>query len=531
MATNEQTRRAHEWIDSNERTLSDFHQEIWSYHEPAWREYRSADAYRRLLRDHGFDVEAESGGMPTAFVAEYGDGSPVLSVFAEYDAVPENSQQAVPYEAPREGLHPTAAGHTDPHSALGVAALGGALGAKAAIDEFDLEGTIRLFGEPAEKVCGSKPVHAAKGYYDDHAASIVYHPWYTNTVEWDTYFGSYWSVVFEFEADRPEEWWDPTVAPEVRGPRCPGATDAVCLMYTNTKYTKEAMFPNTAGWTLNEFLMSGGQKTSDNLTPQHSLIQYSWRSPTLDIQERIYDVLRANAEAAAATASCSVTEHWVSKTRVGLPNNAMADLAYRNLEQVGPPELGEDARAFGREIQENLGLDPAENPFEDEAEQLLPPEQYEERLRRNLPDWQRNVGSDDYVEYTWHAPTVRLLTGRPRLQPPDPDYRYPRWAYNALGGVSSVIDPGMFVASKAIAGTLVDLLVNPEELERATEEFVDRTGGGIGGSEWVGPLLSDDFEPPIDLPWPEYVETERGREWSIPTAGSRRERADRSTDR
>jgi len=509
-----------EWISRNEDRLASFEQRIWEYAEPAWREYRSAKAYIDLLEREGFDVEENSGDMPTAFVAEYGDGDPMIASFAEYDAVPANSQERVPYRQPREEFSEYAAGHTDPHSVLGVAALGGILAAKEAIDEYDLNGTVRLFGEPAEKVCGSKPVHAAKGYFDDHDANVVYHPHATNTTVWDTHCGSYWSIIYTFEAESPEEWSDPTLVPGDivhAQARCPGALDAVCLMYTNTKYTKEAMFPSTGTWTLNEYLMTGGQKTSDNLTPRISQIQYSWRSPTLDIQEQILEVLRNNARTVAETTSCTVSERWVAKTRVGLANHELAELTYDNLKLVGSPTLPESAREFGREIQENLDIEPMDNPFQEPAEQLTPPKEYEASQRSKLPDWQANFTSDDYVDYTWHAPTVRLYTGRPRLEPPREEYQYPEWAYNAIGGVPDVTHPGMFTASKTIAATVVDLLTKPEALERARREFEERTGGGIGGDKWVEPLLDSDFEPPVDFAWPEYVETERGREWSLPT--------------
>ena len=511
---------AHEWVEENADRLSAFEQEIWDYHEPAWREYRSSAAYVDLLREEGFDVEEGSGDMPTAFAAEWGEGRPILATFSEYDAVPGNSQQRVPYEAPREGVHPYAAGHTDPHSVLGVGALGGALATKAAMEAFDLDGTIRLYGEPAEKVVGSKPVHAAKGYFDDHDASISYHPWRTNTTVWETHSWTFWSVVFTFEADEPEQWAPPDIVPSEdlhAQARSPGALDAACLMYTNTKYTKEAMFPSTGLWSVSEFMMTGGQKTSDNLAPRIAQIQYGWRSPSLAIQDRIHGILRENARHAARVADCTVSERVVTKNRVGLPNREMATLAYENLELAGPPEHGEEAREFGREIQRNLDIEPMEDPFNEGLEALVEPEEYERRVRRNLPDWQERFISDDYVEYTWHAPTARVYVGRPRMHPPDPSYSYPEWAYNALGGVPEVTRPGMFVASKTVAGTFLDLLLDPDRLAAATAEFEERTGGGVGGSEWVGPLVDDDFVPPTDLPWPEYVETVRGREWSLPT--------------
>ena len=513
-----------EWIEANRKRFSDFHLEIWNYAETVFREYRSAGSYVDLLRSEGFTVEEGSGDMPTAFVATYGEGTPVLGAYAEYDAVPENSQQPVPYKAPRAGLHPWAPGHTDPHSALGVAQLIGILGAKASMNKHGLKGTLRFFGEPAEKVLGSKPAHAAKGYYEGFDAFISYHPHQTNTTAWDTQSGAYWSAIFTFECLEPEKWVDQRLLPMPghphAAPRCPGAIDAVCLMYTNTKYTKEAMFPHTGTWTLNEFIMVGGQATSDNLPPRFSQIQYTWRSPTLGIQEQIFRVLENNARHVAEITGCTFSVRWVTKSRIGLTNHAMADLTYSNLELVGPPQYSEEARAFARSIQENLGISPMDDPFTDDSQRLYTPQDYEAILRRGLPDWQRNFSADDFVEYTWHAPTVRLLTARPRLKPPSLDYLYPAWVNNAMGGVAECINPSMFLAGQTSAATLVDLPTRPEELEKARAEFNERTGGGAGGTDWVGPLLPPDFAPPVDLRWPEYVQTVRGEEWWIPTPKS-----------
>ncbi len=515
-----------DWIEQQQARLSDFHMQIWHYHEPAWREYKSARAYCDLLRAEGFDVEEGSGGMPTAFVARWGDGKPVIGSYAEYDAVPGNSQQPVPYPAPREGVHPWAAGHTDPHSMLGVGALAGILGAKAAMERHGLKGTIVFFGEPAEKVCGSKPVHAAKGYYDGFDAFLSYHPFNANTTVWETHCGSYWSAVFSFECANPEQWLGYQVSPRWSAEsaasshitaRVPGAIDALMLMYTMTKYTKEAMFPHTGTWTLNEFVLVAGDATADNLPPRFAQIQYAWRSPLLRVQEQIYNVLANNAKQAAAATGCEAYVQWVTKTRVGLANNAMADLTYRNLELVGPPTYTEDALAFGREIQKNLGIEPMDNPLQDIHTRLTPPQEYEASIRTLLPAWQQNFTSDDYVDYTWHAPTVRLYTARPQLRAPHPGYLYPNWAYLAMGGVPALIDPGMFVAGKTIAATILDLITQPDELARAQAEFNQRTGGGIGGTNWVAPLLPKDFPPPVDLRWPEYVTTVRGEEWWIPT--------------
>ena len=86
-----QKRYALDWIDEHARRFSDFHLRIWNYAEPAWREYKSANAYCELLRAEGFAVEEGSGEMPTAFAARWGKSEPVLGTYAEYDAVPGNS--------------------------------------------------------------------------------------------------------------------------------------------------------------------------------------------------------------------------------------------------------------------------------------------------------------------------------------------------------------------------------------------------------------------------------------------------------
>jgi len=265
------------------------------------------------------------------------------------------------------------------------------------------------------------------------------------------------------------------------------------------------MFPHTGTWTLNEFIMVGGQCTSDNLPPRLAAIQYAWRTPSLEIQEQIYKVLRQNAEHAGATTNCRTGVRWVTKTRVGLPNLSLAGLVYRNLELVGPPSWGQEARVFAREAQKNLGLTPMDDPFTEVSQRLTRPQEYEHRMREGLPAWQEHFGSDDYVDYTWHAPTARLFVARPRLRPPRAQYEYPAWVYNALGGVPSCIDPMTVVAGKTMAASLVDLLIRPEDVAQAREEFNERTGGGVGGSRWVAPLLPRDFVPPVDLRWPDYV--------------------------
>ena len=281
----DEKRTALQWLDANTGRLSGFHLAIWEHAETAWREYRSAADYVSLLESEGFSVERGSGEMPTAFAATWGSGRPVIASYAEYDAVPGNSQQAIPRRAPREGSHPWAPGHTDPHSALGVGALAGVLAAKEA-----MSGP----AWPGRSSCSaSRPRRSADPSRSTPRRAITT----ISTRCSATIRGSRTppsgtpTAAPTGAACSPSSAWTRRGGPTLRcspfpggrtpSPRSPGALDAVSLMYTVTKYTKENMYPHDGSWIMNEFLMVGGQATADNLVPRIAQIQYCWRSPTL----------------------------------------------------------------------------------------------------------------------------------------------------------------------------------------------------------------------------------------------------------
>ena len=498
----EPKKTAFKWIDDNAERLSEFHQLIWNYAESSFREYRSVKAFAEFHREEGFDVEVGVAGMPTAYLATWGEGEPVISTYTEYDAVPGRWQDPVPY---RSADNPYRAGHTDPHSALGTGALAGAVAVRHAMEAHGLEGTVKVYGTPAEKVC-AKSWFAAKGLFDGLDAMVGWHPRQATTVMYETQWGSYWNAAFVFDCVEPEKWI--AHADDLpRNARCPGALDAVALMYTTTKYTKEAMLPRTGLWSINEAVMAAGQATADNMPPRVGIIQYAFRSPSLVQQEQIAKVLLSNAEHVAEVTGCRLTVRWVTKQRTGLFNKALADLAYENLELVGPPRFTDDDRRKANEILENLGHPPQENPY---TEEFTPPMEWERMWRSVIPSHQKKFGSDDYVEFMWHCPAVWIQVYRPRLSVPGE--RLPGWTHVALGGMKGPIDRTIYTAGKAIGGTMLDLFTEPMKLKECKDEWKERIS-----KEYEPPQLDPSWDPPIDLPWPEYVVTERGCDWHIPT--------------
>jgi aminobenzoyl-glutamate utilization protein B len=514
---------AQQWVDDHRAALSDWHRTIWEFAEPAWREYRSAAWFVDRLRREGFEVESGSGGMPTAFAAQWSNGpGATVAGYAEYDAVPGNCQAAATSRGPRPGLSEFAAGHTDPHSALGIGALAGILATQHAMRRAGVPGTLKFFGEPAEKVQGSKLVHGLRGYYDGIDAIVSYHPFYMlplcNTTRWDTHCGAYASRIYSFICDRPELWpaaaSDSPIAAAHSAARAPGANVSLFAMYSLTKATMESMLAHSGGWSLNEAILTAGQATADNLPAHIAQINYAWRAPEIRMADAILEVLDRNAEHAASLGHCRLVKRWVSRTRPGVPNKVLAALTYANLAAVGPPRYAAEAVALARELQRNLGLIPMDKPFLPACETLIEPREAEAKLREQMPAWQSHWTSDDYVEMSWYAPTVRLYVARPVLSVPAGYGGYPAWVANALGGLAACIDPTIVVAGKTIAATLLELLTNEIARKAARAEFAERTSG----VRFVAPLLPKDFAPPIDYRWPEYVATARGEEWWIPRA-------------
>jgi aminobenzoyl-glutamate utilization protein B len=516
---------AWEWVERQKEQLSAWHTNIWALAEPAWREYESCAWYVKTLREHGFTVEEGSGGMPTAFAAEWtspaGSGARILG-YAEYDAIPGNCQAASTKREPRTGMSRFAPGHTDPHSALGISTLAGFLAAKDSMQRHNIPGTLVYTGEPAEKVQGSKVVHGLRGYYDNLDAIISYHPFYMmplcNTARWDTHCGSYYSKIYTFTCDSPEGWnntyGDSPIPSSHSAARAPGADAALFTMFSLTKTTQDSMLPQAGGWSLSEAILTAGQATADNQPAGLAQIQYSWRCPSLAEADSVLVVLDRNAELAAAASHCSVSSRWVARNRPGIANHTVAQVAWENIAAVGAPVLDERAREIGREIQASCGVEPMDNPFHPATAELITPQEAEAELRRHIPATQQNWTSDDYVEMTWYAPTIRFYTARPTLAPDEKGTAYPGWAMTAMGGIPETIDPTITATGKMIAGMVLDLLTSPDVLAEAKAEFdAEKRRRGA-----VAPLLPADFSAPTDFRWPEYIGQGKARGWWIPVS-------------
>lgn len=500
-------RTAVEWIEENRDSLVDLSDEVFGFAEPGFREYKSSRAHARFLSEHGFDVELGVADMPTAYVATYGDGEPIIGLMAEYDATPGDSQRPVPHKDPVEEH---AAGYGDAHNALGAGSIGAAIGLKAAMDANELKGTINLFGTPAEKIVAGKPYLAKEGYFDDLDAVVAWHPHAVNTTAWDAgpspYRGVY--VTFEGETFTAAKPWNGT-----------DALDAATLMRVMVNFMKEHM-PNESpeeNAVIGSIIPNGGQHPTN--MAETAEIYFGCRGTLLSTMDEMETMLRRCARAAADVTGCQYEFREVVSTRYWLPNYEMARVAYENLEAIGPPEYSEEARSFANDVLEEVGREPVEQPFDDT---LREPE------RDVTAEFYPGI-ADDVSEFSWAAPTARIylsyyIQGRHNVgESNDGGTWYeqrlknggyveeedgmPVWTTAALAK-TEVAHQCLTTAAKIIAGTAIDLLTDDEALTRANEEYEDRID-----EEYVPLLLDEDAEPPTDITFPPYYP----EGWEIPT--------------
>jgi aminobenzoyl-glutamate utilization protein B len=477
-------REAIEWLEDHRSELADLNDEIWGYAEPGMREYRSAAAHEEYLSSHGFEIESGAAGMPTSFVAEHGSGSPVLGFFAEYDATPGDSQKAVPHQ---ERVAPEAAGYGDMHNGLGVGSTGAVCALKQVKERHDYDGTIRLYGTPAEKLVLGKAYFAREGYFDDLDAVIGWHPRPYSTVEKGHGPSPCREFIVDFEG---ESFYSAKPWHGVN------ALDAATMYRIMLAFMKDS-FPPHKWASISDVLARGGQHPTR--LPERAQSWITARAADINTLDEIEERLRQCAEAVSLFTGCTVDVRTIAAIRPWLNNETLADLAYENLQLVGPPSFTEEDKEFARAILDELDAEVLAEPFQEE---LTDPD------RDPTSDFLG--GADDINEFCWHAPTCRIYVSYQF----DGHYNkgYPNWASAALAR-TNVAHEALTTAAKAMATTAIDLLVDEEVLERAQREYEERTA-----DEYLGPQLPDDAEPPYDETIPPFYP----EGWEPPTDVGRR---------
>lgn len=490
---------AFKWLSANRDTIEELSDDVFGYAEPSFREYKSARAHEKILGSNGFTIESGAGGMPTAFVAtrRFGDGEPTIGLFGEYDATPGDSQMGVPRKQP---VKQDAAGYGDAHNALGAASTGVAIAVADAMRTHDIQGTIKYFGTPAEKIVAGKPYLAKEGYFDDLDAVVAWHPHSVNTTARDAGPSPYRAFVVNFhgEAFTAAKPWNGT-----------DALDAASLMRVMLNFMKEHVNhdPPEENPAIGSIIPIGGQHPTN--MAEHTQLYIALRGTQLSTMDEMEDVIKRCAMAASDVTGCEYDVRHVVSTRYWLPNHVMSDLAFENMKLVGPPSYSDEAKEFANDVLQQVGRPQAEEPFD---ESLTDPER--EVTAKFYPGI-----ADDVSEFSWAAPTARIyvsyyIQGRHKVGDVEEEPWYeerlrtggyteqsegmPTWTTASLAD-TEVADECMFVASKMMSATVLDLLSNSDVLAEAQAEYAHRTD-----EKYVPLLIDEDDEPPIDITFPPY---------------------------
>ena len=429
---------------------------LWDFAETGYNEVQSAAFLTSFLETQGFTVERGVAGIPTAFIASFGEGSPVIGMMAEYDAIKGMSQDTVPYRKPIPGK---AAGHACGHNLLGTGSVAGAVAVSKWLKEGH-PGTIRLFGCPAEEGGGGKAYMMREGCFEGIDAMLDWHPDTRNTVNTQTGLANV-QVKFTFHGTASHA----SGAPE----KGRSALDAVEAFNYMINLMREHV-PQTSR--IHYIITNGGK--APNVVPETAQVLYYFRSPSrVTVGDLLERALKA-AEGACLGTGTSFDYEIMSGNYERLPNTALSDLVYANLRKVGGVSFDEKELAFAAEMMKNSGL---EETVPERSFTVVPPadEGYEAYV------------SSDVGNVTWGVPT-----GSFRYACFVPGGSGHCWQQVSSGG-TTIGTKGALGAARVLYLCAWDLLNSPALLESVRAEFDSRRGPDFK----FEPLMGD-REPPFN---------------------------------
>lgn len=323
-------------IENRKDELIDLSRYIWSQAEISLEETLSAECLATYLEKNGFSLQRGLAGMNTAFLAQWGNGSPRILYLAEYDALPKLGQEAVPYESPIAQKN----GHACGHNLLGVGAVGAAVSLKEYLEENDLPGTVSLMGCPAEEIMVGKIRIAEAGLLDGYDAALTWHPETVNLISEYRYQAMY-SVRFSFYG-KPSH---AAVSPEAGR----SALDAVELANVGANYLREHI---SSGARVHYVIPHGGEEP--NIVPAYAQSWYYIRAQRDDLADDIYSRICDIARGAALMTGTRVEIEPISHCRATRINPALNRILQQAYEIVGSPDWDESDFSFAKEIQKSF---------------------------------------------------------------------------------------------------------------------------------------------------------------------------------
>jgi len=440
-------------ISTHQSDLVAISDSIWNWAETALLEDKSAALLADYAEKKGFKVRRGIAGLPTAFVAEYGSGRPVIGILGEYDALPGLSQKAGPQKS---ALKEGAPGHGCGHNLFGAGSLGAALAIKDLLTANLIKGTIRFYGTPAEEDVGGKLYMARAGLFNDLDVCLDWHPDYENKANMQSsqamvdYLVSFHGIGAHAAADP----WNGR-----------SALDAAELFTHGLNQHREHMKTSAR---MHYIYKQGGDVP--NVVPAEASvwlwIRDSKRTGVNIIEQRMKEMAEGAAKMAGVTFDIKIQTGDYEL----LVNETGARALQKNMEWLGAIEYSPAEIKFADEIMRAAGK---------ESKGLYGHVKPLEQTRENPDNGSTDVGDVSYI-----TPEITaLITTAPYLAP------WHSWIVVACGGMS-IGHKGMIYAAKSLATTMVDLFMDPLLRQNIRQEFERRKGSEV----WV-PMIPEGPPP------------------------------------
>ena len=435
-------RDAWSWLDSQTSILESANQRIWSYAETSLEEAKSSQELQRLLADNGFSVEAGVAGMKTAFVATYGSGEPSIGILAEFDALPGVSQAASP--SPGVGPNP-AAGHACGHSVFGVGSTGAAMAIKEMIAAGGIEGTIKLYGTPAEETGIGKVYMLRDGYFKDDDVILNWHPSDRNRASYGN-TKAIANVKFKFRGSAAHASAMPWSGRS--------ALDGVELMNIGVNFMREHIKPDAR---IHYVITKGGGQP--NVVPPEAEVWYYIRADTFTDVVGYYEWITEIAKAAAKMSRTELEEVEVqSELHEMITVRTLSEQTHKNLTAIGAPRWEKTEVAFARTTHMEF-QDPFGRTITDETPALS-------TIIEPLPEVATPAqASTDVGDISWYVPVGGLGVA-------SYGYGLPTHSWPVVAATGTTIGTKALVtAAKTMAATAIDLYTDPEFMERVKADW------------------------------------------------------------
>jgi aminobenzoyl-glutamate utilization protein B len=436
-------------LEQKSETYGNIAQNIWELAEMGYQEEQSSGLLQKTLQDAGFTISKGVAGIPTAFIAEYGSGSPVIAIMGEFDALPGLSQKAV---AEKESAG-KAAGHACGHHLFGTASTAAAIATKDWLSANKMQGTIRFYGTPAEEGGSGKVYMVREGLFNDVDVALHWHPGDDNEASAGAALANK-SAKFRFHGVSAHAAGSPE--------KGRSALDGVEAMDMMVNMMREHI-PQEAR--IHYVITAGGK--APNVVPDFAEVYYYARHNSRDVVIDIFDRMVKAAEGAAMGTGTTMDYEMIGGTHELLPNLTLQKLMHDNLSEVGGIEYTAEEKEFADKIATTLGMEKADL---DVAKNVQP---YKTEARA--------YGSTDVGDVSFTVPTVGF--GSATWVPGTPAHS---WQAVAAGG-TSIGRKGMMVAAKTLTKTAIDLFNDKKLVAAAKAEFLEKRGANF---KYI-PLLGD----------------------------------------